>query len=273
MIVCWRLAFFGALIISALAMAGLVVSVGCLNDSNASVSELDISGTGAMRVQNYGDHYRDDSGVTDGKYVYSMDRTWEAGNETVQKSFVLTSSKGGTLLDRDIEMISGAGNKRIYRTTNIEGDFEAGSETTFTITPAGVESSESTVTLDVANGTAKLDIRVMNLTNHGPATVMELQAVGNFTMRSYYNLSYEEQVKVLEDPLAFCFALDRDNIRDTTVPDSLYFLPPGYEMVDGKIIRSLNIPTIEPSPEISANTTQPETVAPAARKERAAKSS
>ncbi|MFA5445966.1 MAG: hypothetical protein WC262_13440, partial [Bacteroidales bacterium] len=108
---------------------------------------------------------------------------------------------------------------------------------------------------------------------HGPATILDLQAVGNFTMRSYYNLSYEEQVKVLEDPLAFCFALDRDNIRDTTVPDSLYFLPPGYEMVDGKIIRSLNIPTIEPSPEISANTTQPETVAPAARKERAAKSS
>ena len=77
----------------------------------------------------------------------------------------------------------------------------------------------------------------MNLTNHGPATVMELQAVGNFTMRSYYNLSYEEQVKVLEDPLAFCFALDRDNIRDTTVPDSLYFLPPGYEMVDGKLAK------------------------------------
>lgn len=245
-------------------MAGLVLAVSCLNDSDASVSELDISGSGAMRVQNYGDHYRDDSGVTDGKYVYSMDRTWEDGNETVQKSFVLTSSRGGSLLDRDIEVVSGAGNKRIYRTTNIEGDFEAGSETTFTITPAGVESSESTVTLDVANGTARLDIRVMNLTNHGPATILDLQAVGNFTMRSYYNLSYEEQVQVIEDPLAFCFALDRDNIRDTTVPDSLYFLPPGYEMVDGKLTKSQNTP-------VSESEIEPANVVPAARKERAAK--
>lgn len=229
--------FYGALIISALAIAGLLISVGYFGDSDASISELDISGHGSMRVQNDGAQYRDDSGVTDGQYVYSMDRTWEAGNETITKSFVLVSAKGGSLMNRNIEMISGAGNKRIYRTTNIMGDFEAGTETTFTITPAGVESSESTVNIDVANGTARLDIRVMNLTNHGPATIQELQAVGNFTMRSYYNLSYEEQVKVLEDPLAFCFALDRDNIRDTTVPDSLYFLPPGFEMINGKLTK------------------------------------
>lgn len=81
------------------------------------------------------------------------------------------------------------------------------------------------------------DIRVMNSTTHGPATIQELAGVANLTMRHYYNLSYEEQVKVLEDPLAFCFALDRDNIRDTTVPDSLYFLPPGFEMKNGKLTK------------------------------------
>jgi len=54
-----------------------------------------------------------------------------------------------------------------------------------------------------------------------------------------------------------------------------YHLPPlqpvndskyNYSLVDGKIIRSLNIPL----PEIPTNTTEPEIVAPAARKERAA---
>jgi hypothetical protein len=68
----------------------------------------------------------------------------------------------------------------------------------------------------------------------------EVQAYGNFTIRSYYSLSAEEQeAAVNQDPLAFCIELDQDNILDDTVPDAVYIAPVGYKMINGKLFKDV----------------------------------
>ena len=191
-------------------------------------------GQGSLRVEHDGNTFRDDSGFSDGSGTYRYDRVWDESNESVSKNFVVEGGKG-TIYDRDITLISGSGVNRLYRVTNIEGDYESSVETTFEL-----NLSESTVTINVGNGIAKLDLRVMKKSDHGPATMEEVQAYGNFTMRSYYNLSAEEQeAAVNQDPLAFCIELDKDNILDDTVPDAVYIAPVGYKMINGKLFKDV----------------------------------
>lgn len=216
-------------------LALFMLSIGLSGTGDGDTAELEIYvGQGSLRVEHEGNEFRDDSGFSDGSGTYRYDRAWDESNESVSKNFVVEGGKG-TIYDRDITFISGSGTNRLYRVTNIEGDYESSVETTFAF-----NMSESTVTINVGDGIAKLDLRVMRKSDHGPATIEEVQAYGNFTMRSYYNLSAEEQkAAVNQDPLAFCFALDQDNILDDTVPDAIYIAPVGYKMINGKLFKDV----------------------------------
>jgi hypothetical protein len=120
---------------------------------------------------------------------------------------------------------------------------------------------------DTRDGLATIQGRVYNSENGRPATIEELDAVGKYLLNTHLNVSNKPIVQ--ESWLNFCEGLD----QDVNMPDGIYILPVNdsnynYTLVGGKIIRSLNmsLPQIEPPDET-------ETVAPAARKERAAKSS
>ena len=119
---------------------------------------------------------------------------------------------------------------------------------------------------DTRDGLATIQGRVYNNSEGRPATIEELDAVGKYLLNTHLNVSNAPILP--SDWLGFCSGLD----QDVNMPDGIYILPVNdskynYTLVDGKIIRSLNIPL----PEIPTNTTEPEIAAPAARKERAAK--
>lgn len=229
----FQIGFIICTLLAGVYLALFMLSIGLSGTGAGDTAELEIYvGQGSLRVEHEVNEFRDDSGFSDGSGTYRYDRAWDESNESVSKNFVVEGGKG-TIYDRDITFISGSGTNRLYRVTNIEGDYESSVETTFAF-----NMSESTVTINVGDGIAKLDLRVMRKSDHGPATIEEVQAYGNFAMRSYYNLSAEEQkAAVNQDPLAFCFALDQDNILDDTVPDAIYIAPVGYKMIDGKLVK------------------------------------
>ncbi|HQM07397.1 MAG TPA: hypothetical protein PLR97_06275 [Bacilli bacterium] len=231
----FQIGFIVCTLLAGVYLALFMFSIGLSGTGTGDTAELEIYvGQGSLRVEHAGNEFRDDSGFSDGSGTYRYDRTWDESNESVSKNFVVEGGKG-TIYDRDITLISGSGVNRLYRVTNIEGDYESSVETTFEL-----NLSESTVTINVGNGIAKLDLRVMNKTDHGPATMEEVQAYGNFTIRSYYSLSAEEQeAAVNQDPLAFCIELDKDNILDDTVPDAVYIAPVGYKMINGKLFKDV----------------------------------
>ena len=105
----------------------------------------------------------------------------------------------------------------------------------------------------------------------GGEVIEELDAVGKYLLNTHLNVSNEPIAP--ENWLSFCEGLD----QDVNMPDGIYILPTNdskynYTLVDGKIIRGLNISQGEPVLEVvSENGTQSENAAPAARKERAAK--
>jgi hypothetical protein len=124
---------------------------------------------------------------------------------------------------------------------------------------------------DTRDGNATIMGRVYNSIEGRPATIEEIDPIGQYILNTHLNVSNEPITP--ESWLNFCEGLD----QDVNMPEGIYILPVNdskynYTLVDGKIIRSLNIPTIETAPEtVPVNETEPEKVVPAARKERAAK--
>ena len=264
--------FYASCILAGLAFIAILYIVG----TSGSANTLDTSmvGTGTMGIRHDSEHSADTAMAENASIMYDYSRTWgqDIAVETAKSQFVVTSAKGGYKTQYAVKG-SGADHKVEYTATKITGDASFASEITLTATEAGGESFDSMIWFDTRDGNATIAGRVYNSIEGRPATIEEIvPTIGQYLLNTHLNVSNEPITP--ESWLEFCNGLD----QDVNMPEGIYILPVNdskynYSLVDGKIIRSLNIPTIEPSPEISANTTQPETVAPAARKERAAKSS
>ncbi|DBA35206.1 TPA_asm: hypothetical protein vir525_00064 [Caudoviricetes sp. vir525] len=264
--------FYASCILAGLAFIAILYVVG----TSGSANTLDTSmvGTGTMNYRHDSEHSADVAMAENASIMYDYSRTWgqDVAVETAKSQFVVTSAKGGYKTQYAVKG-SGADHKVDYRATKISGDASFASEITLTATEAGGESFDSMIWFDTRDGLATIQGRVYNNSEGRPATIEELDAVGKYLLNTHLNVSYEPITQA--GWLDFCNGLD----KDVNMPEGIYILPTNdskynYSLVDGKVIRSMNTtPVIEPSPAIPANTTQPENVAPAARKERAAKSS
>jgi len=258
--------FYASCILAGLAFVAILYVVG----TSGSANTLDTSmvGTGTMNYRHDSEHSSDIAMAENASIMYDYSRTWgtDVLTETAKSQFVVTSAKGGYKTQYSVKG-SGAGHKVDYKATKISGDASFATEISLTATEAGGQSFDSMIWFDTRDGLATIQGRVYNSENGRPATIEELDAVGKYLLNTHLNVSNKPIVQ--ESWLNFCEGLD----QDVNMPDGIYILPVNdsnynYTLVGGKIIRSLNmsLPQIEPPDET-------ETVAPAARKERAAKSS
>lgn len=261
--------FYASCILAGLAFIAILYVVG----TSGSANTLDTSmvGTGTMNYRHDSEHSADIAMAENASIMYDYSRTWgqDVPMETAKSQFVVTSAKGGYKTQYAVKG-SGADHKVDYKATKISGDASFASEITLTATEAGGESFDSMIWFDTRDGLATIQGRVYSSENGRPATIEELDAVGKYLLNTHLNVSNEPIVQ--ESWLNFCEGLD----QDVNMPDGIYILPVNdsnynYTLVGGKIVRSLNMSLpdtgqIEPPDET-------ESVAPAARKERAAKSS
>ena len=266
--------FYASCILAGLAFIAILYIVG----TSGSANTLDTSmvGTGTMDYRHDSEHSSDIAMAENASIMYDYSRTWgqDVAVETAKSQFVVTSAKGGYKTQYAVKG-SGADHKVDYKATKISGDASFASEISLSATESGGENIDSMIWFDTRDGLATIQGRVYNNTEGRPATIEELDAVGKYLLNTHLNVSKEPIVP--ESWLGSCEELNRDMILDPTVPDGLYILPANdskynYTLVDGKIIRGLNISQGEPVLEVvSENGTQSENAAPAARKERAAK--
>ena len=267
--------FYASCILAGRAFIAILYIVG----TSGSANTLDTSmvGTGTMNYRHDSEHSADIAMAENASIMYDYSRTWgqDVAVETAKSQFVVTSAKGGYKTQYAVKG-SGAGHKVDYRATKISGDASFASEISLSATESGGENVDSMIWFDTRDGLATIQGRVYNNSEGRPATIEELDAVGKYLLNTHLNVSKEPIVP--ESWLGSCEELNRDMILDPTVPAGLYILPANdskynYTLVDGKIIRGLNISQGEPVLEVvSENGTQSENAAPAARKERAAKS-
>lgn len=266
--------FYASCILAGLAFIAILYIVG--TSGSANTLDTSMAGTGTMNYRHDSEHSADIAMAENASIMYDYSRTWgqDVAVETAKSQFVVTSAKGGYKTQYAVKG-SGAGHKVDYRATKISGDASFASEISLSATESGGENVDSMIWFDTRDGLATIQGRVYNNSEGRPATIEELDAVGKYLLNTHLNVSKEPIVP--ESWLGSCEELNRDMILDPTVPDGLYILPANdskynYTLVDGKIIRGLNISQGEPVLEVvSENGTQSENAAPAARKERAAK--
>jgi hypothetical protein len=88
----------------------------------------------------------------------------------------------------------------------------------------GKEEFESTLKIEASNVTIKL--RVLNWKTGKPATLEEIDRVGQYVVDQVVRLS--EPITTLEGWLDFCGTLDR--LIDPSVAQGVYFAPEGYKL-------------------------------------------
>ena len=266
--------FYASCLLAGLALSAIFYIVGTGGSGN--VLDTSIVGTGTGSIRHDSEHSADLAMAENASIIYDYSRSWDDNDniEVAKSQFVVTSANGGYKTQYLVKG-SRAGHKVEYRATKIAGNASFASEISMSATEAGDESLDSMFWLDTRDGLATIRGRVYNYDGRRPATIEEIDQVGRYLLNSHLNVSKEPIVP--ESWLGSCEELNRDMILDPTVPDGLYILPANdskynYTLVDGKIIRGLNISQGEPVLEVvSENGTQSENAAPAARKERAAK--
>jgi len=264
--------FYASCILAGLAFIAILYVVG--TSGSANTLDTSLVGTGTMNYRHDSEHSADIAMAENASIMYDYSRTWgqDIAVETAKSQFVVTSAKGGYKTQYAVKG-SGADHKVDYRATKISGDASFASEITLTATEAGGQSFDSMIWFDTRDGLATIQGRVYNNSAGRPATIEELDAVGKYLLNTHLNVSNAPILP--EDWLGFCSGLD----QDVNMPEGIYILPVNdskynYTLEGGKIVRSLNTPAIESALEtVPVNETQPEKVVPAARKERAAKSS
>lgn len=243
------------LILIGLAIA--VISIVYLSFGN--VIEESFYGTGDMDTRHRYAETSDEASVKNASGIdYNHKSTWEDSTDvrtrTTDSSFtVVAADPNGGYFNRYVVKSSGAGYKHTYR-VYFEGDFSGSAAVTVTLQRSdlpemtvpildengtlldeenvtdtsiqaqrGAESIDSLFLIDSRGGNASFQGRIVNGQSGRPVTEGESQAVGQFLVRSYLNIS-----KIPEDEqgwLNFCNTLDRALIMDKDAPGGIYVLP------------------------------------------------
>lgn len=219
-----------AFLIAFCLVSGILLVLGFMGYANTI--EESVFGKGTMDHASYSKSASDRAMTKDAEAIaYQMKRDWESESEQTFTSSFIVSGAGGSYKDQYVVKASGAGYKHTYRATKIMGDFSGSGESTVTM-ETGMQSLDSLVLMD---GNATFQGRIINGQTGKPVNEAELDAVGEFVIRSYLNIT--EKPKTIDNWLGFCSELDQDMILDKTVPDGVYIAPEGYVMENGKLVK------------------------------------
>ncbi|MCK9571052.1 hypothetical protein M0R72_19040 [Candidatus Pacearchaeota archaeon] len=182
-----------------LAFICLILAVIAIGESGqANLIEEKFSGIGQFDHSSYSKSASDRAMSDGGVIAYEMSRDWQNESaQTFSTSFIVSGAKGG-YKDQYVVKASGAGYKHTYQATKISGDFSGSGESTVSM-ETGVQSLDSLVLMD---GNATFRGRIINGQTGKPLTKTEMDAAGEYILRSYLNVS--EPIKTPEDWLGFC---------------------------------------------------------------------
>jgi hypothetical protein len=164
----------------------------------ANLIEEKFSGIGQFDHSSYSKSASDRAMSDGGAIAYEMSRNWKnESDQTFSTSFIV-SGAGGGYKDQYVVKASGAGYKHTYQATKISGDFSGSGDSSVSM-ETGVQSLDSLVLMD---GNATFRGRIINGQTGRPVTEAEMDAVGEYILRSYLNIS--EEIQTPEDWLGFC---------------------------------------------------------------------
>jgi len=195
----FRKYFYASLILAVFCLVGALIAVSSSGSGN--LFEETISGQGTVDHGTYSKHGSDRALAEDAEVVYQMKREWGGEDQTFLTSFTVTGARGG-YKNQYVVKASGADYKHTYQATQITGNFTGSGASVVTV-ETGIESIDSLVLMD---GNATFRGRIINGQTGKPVTESETDAVGQFFIRSYLNIS--KPPKTVEDWLAFCSELD-----------------------------------------------------------------
>lgn len=235
----FRISFLISLSGFAVALALFILSCSSGGPGQANSDSLSVTGSGFLDVGHWTDLAHDRAITQAAQISYKGYREWgkrwsEGDHEFTTEFLVLDAIWGEYTVE-----VSGSGHKVIYAARNFTGDYEGSGLATVTISEQGETSFDSQITLNSMDGSAKFQGRVLNSSDGRPASMEELDAVGQFLIKSHVNVSL-----AVENPKGFCESLDRDNIISNE-PGALIVLPQNtsrynYVWNDGKMNRQLN---------------------------------
>jgi len=182
-----------------LAIFCLILAIIAIGESGqANVIEEKFAGVGQFDHSSYSKSASDRAMSDGGAIAYEMSRNWKNESaQTFSTSFIV-SGAGGGYKDQYVVKASGVGYMHSYQATKINGDFSGSGESTVSM-ETGVQSLDSLVVMD---GNATFRGRIINGQTGRPVTEAEMDAVGEYILRSYLNIS--EEIKTPEDWLGFC---------------------------------------------------------------------
>ena len=227
-----------ALIITFCLVSGFLLVLGFMGYANTI--EESVFGKGTLDHSSYSKSASDRAMTKDAESVaYKTARNWENDSEQTFTTSFIVSGAGGSYQDQYVVKASGAGYKHTYQATKITGDFSGSGESSVTM-QTGTQSLDSLILMD---GNATFQGRIINGLTGRPVNEAEMDAVGQFVIRSYLNIT--EKPETLDEWLNFCSGLDQDMILDPATR-GIYVAPLNtskYNYVwDGqKIVRQLNI--------------------------------
>jgi hypothetical protein len=212
-----------AFLVAFILISGFLVVLGCMGYANTI--EESVFGKGTLDHSSYSKSASDRAMTKDAESVaYQMKRDWENESEQTFTSSFIVSGAGGSYRDQYVVKASGAGYKHTYQATKITGDFSGSGESSVTM-QTGTQSLDSLILMD---GNATFQGRIINGQTGKPVTEAEMDAVGQFVIRSYLNIT--EKPDTVAGWLDFCSDLDRDMILDKTIKTGVYIAPAGYEL-------------------------------------------
>ena len=192
-----------ALLIAFCLVSGFLLVLGFLGYANTI--EESVFGKGTLDHASYSKSASDRAMTKDAESVaYPMTRDWENESEQTFTSSFIVSGAGGSYRDQYVVKASGAGYKHTYRATKIKGDFSGSGESSVTM-QTGTQSLDSLILMD---GNATFHGRVINGQTGRPVTEAEMDAAGQFVIRSYLNVT--EKPRTYEDWLQLCNTFSED---------------------------------------------------------------
>lgn len=232
----FRKYFYASLFLAVLCLIGAIIAIGTAAHGN--ILETSIAGTGDMDVRHDNPESADRAMMENATGSYEAKRAWGPGSDTTafSTSFILTNAKGGYKNQYSVKG-SGSAHKVVYKATQISGDFSGQGDITVTGTPSPGQNFDSLVQMDSRSGKAIFSGRVYNSKAGRPATIGELDLVGKFLLSEHLNVSTGQPEN--NDPLAFCYQLDKDMIlsKDGAL-EGLYVAPVGYKLNEnGKLVK------------------------------------
>ncbi|MDD1761471.1 MAG: hypothetical protein LUQ59_04500 [Methanothrix sp.] len=214
-----------ALLIAFCLVSGFLLVLGFMGYANTI--EESVFGKGTLDHSSYSKSASDRAMTRDAESVaYQMKRDWENESEQTFTSSFIVSGAGGSYRDQYVVKASGAGYKHTYRATKIRGDFSGSGESSVTM-QTGTQGLDSLILMD---GNATFQGRIINGQTGRPVAEAEMDAVGQFVIRSYLNVT--EKPETPEDWLGFCAGLDDDT------PNGLLIVPAGYRVEGGRILKN-----------------------------------